>query len=71
MKENEFVLLIGPGTYLVKISDRKLNTEHGNIDLFELEKKNFGDKIKTHTGKEFMIIKPNVLDILMKKARRL
>jgi len=71
MKENELVLLVGPGTYLVKISDRKLNTEHGTVDLFELEKKKFGDKIKTHTGKEFMIVKPNLTDVLMKKAKRL
>jgi len=71
MKEDELVLLVGPGTYLVKISDRKLSTEHGTIDLFELEGKKFGDKIKAHTGKEFMIVKPNVIDVLMRKAKRL
>jgi tRNA (adenine57-N1/adenine58-N1)-methyltransferase len=71
MKEKELVLLVGPGTYLVQVGERKLNTEHGTIDLFELEKKKFGDRIKTHTGKEFMIIKPNVIDILMRKAKRL
>lgn len=71
MKEKELVLLLGPGTYLVKVGERKLNTEHGTIDLFELEEKKFGDKIKTHTGKEFMIVKPNVIDILMRRARRL
>ena len=71
MKEKELVLLIGPGTYLVQVGERKLNTEHGSIDLFELGKKKFGNKIKTHTGKEFMIIKPNLIDILMRKARRL
>jgi tRNA (adenine57-N1/adenine58-N1)-methyltransferase len=71
MKEKELVLLVGPGTYLVQINERKLNTEHGTINLLELEKKKFGDKIKTHTGKEFTIIKPNVIDILMRKAKRL
>jgi len=71
MKENELVLLLGPGTYLVKIGERKLNTEHGTIDLIELKKKKFGDKIKTHTGKEFTIIKPNLIDILMRRAKRL
>jgi len=65
------VLLLGPGTYLVQVGERKLNTEHGTIDLLELEKKKFGDKIKTHIGKEFTIIKPNVVDILMRRAKRL
>ncbi|MDI6825909.1 MAG: methyltransferase domain-containing protein [Candidatus Aenigmarchaeota archaeon] len=71
MEEKELVLLIGPGTYLVQVGERKLNTEHGTIDLLELEKKKFGDKIKTHTGKEFTIIKPSVVDILMRRAKRL
>jgi len=71
MKEKELVLLVGPGTYLAQVGERRLNTEHGNIDLLELEKKKFGDKIKTHTGKEFTIIKPNVIDVLMRKAKRL
>jgi len=71
MKEKELVLLLGPGTYLVQVGERKLNTEHGTIDLLELEKKKFGDRIKTHTGKEFTIIKPNVIDILMRRAKRL
>jgi tRNA (adenine57-N1/adenine58-N1)-methyltransferase len=71
MKEKELVLLLGPGTYLVQVDERKLHTEHGTINLNELEKKEFGDKIKTHTGKEFTIIKPNLIDILMRKAKRL
>jgi len=71
MKEKELVLLLGPGTYLVQVGERKLNTEHGTIDLLELEKKKFGDRIKTHTGKEFTIIKPNVIDVLVRRAKRL
>jgi tRNA (adenine57-N1/adenine58-N1)-methyltransferase len=71
MKERELVLLIGPGNYLVQVGERKLNTEHGTIDLLELEKKKFGGRIKTHNGVEFTIVKPNVIDILMKRAKRL
>jgi tRNA (adenine57-N1/adenine58-N1)-methyltransferase len=41
------------------------------IDLSELLKKNFGERIKTHTGEEFVIIKPTIIDLLMKKVRRL
>jgi tRNA (adenine57-N1/adenine58-N1)-methyltransferase len=71
MKEKELVLLLGKGNYLVRACHGKLNTEHGMIDLSELLKKNFGERIKTHTGEEFVIIKPTIIDLLMKKVRRL
>jgi tRNA (adenine57-N1/adenine58-N1)-methyltransferase len=71
MKEKEHVLLIGKGTYLVQVGYGKLNTEFGIFDLSELLKKDYGDKIKTHFGEEFVAVKPSLLDILLKQAKRL
>lgn len=70
MKENELVLLLGPESYLVKAERKKLNTDKGTIDLSELKNKNYGDRIKSHTGTEFTIVKPNLIDILTKIAKR-
>ena len=71
MKEGQLVLLLGKGTYLVRAGYGKLNTEYGVLDLSELLKRGEGEKIKTHSGEEFVIIKPTVIDILKKRARRL
>ena len=72
MKIDDLVLLLSKEeSYLVRISDRKINTNSGTIDVKKLKKKKFGDEIKTHLGKKFSIIKPTIRDILMKKARRL
>jgi len=71
MKENEFVLLVGKKNYLVRVSNEKFSTQYGIIDLTKLKKKKFGDKIKTHTGGSFILVKPNFLDILTKKCKRL
>lgn len=71
MKEDELVLLLGKRTYLVKVKHEKLNTEYGMIDLSKLLKKKYGDRIRTHLGEDFVIVKPSLLDILSKKAKRL
>jgi tRNA (adenine57-N1/adenine58-N1)-methyltransferase len=71
MKKNELVMLLGRKNYLVKVGNEKFHTEFGIIDLSELLKKKFGGKIKSHSGKEFMIVKPTLTDVLMKKAKRL
>ncbi|MEM5790883.1 MAG: tRNA (adenine-N1)-methyltransferase [Candidatus Aenigmatarchaeota archaeon] len=72
MREKELVLLISKeSSYLVEVSSRKINTKDGIFDLGLLKEKNFGDRIKTHLGKEFTIAKPNIIDILEKKIKRL
>jgi tRNA (adenine57-N1/adenine58-N1)-methyltransferase len=71
MKEKELVLLLGKKSYLVKVGYGKLNTEFGIIDLSRLLKKNFGDSIQTHLEEKFVIVKPTVLDILTRVAKRL
>jgi len=71
MKEKELVVLLGPKKYLVEVGSRTLHTEYGMIDLSKLKRKKYGDILKTHTGQEFIVVKPNLVDILSKKARRI
>jgi tRNA (adenine57-N1/adenine58-N1)-methyltransferase len=71
MKKGELVLFISEdSSHVFQIADEKVNTSDGWIDLTELKKKEYGDKIKTSTGKTFLIIKPNLLDILKKRVKR-
>lgn len=72
MKVEGLILLLSKDeSYVVKISDKIFHTKDGVINLDELKKKKIGDKIKTHIGKEFLIIKPTIVDILEKKMKRL
>jgi len=72
MKVGELVLLVSKkGSYIVEVGDGKLHTKDGVIDLVELKKKNFGDHIKTHLKEKFILIKPNIKDILEKKLKRM
>ena len=72
MKEKELVLLLSERTsYLVEVKNRTLHTKDGTIELNKLKKKRIGSKIKTHLGKEFTIVKPNIVEILEKKVKRL
>lgn len=64
------LLLSKDSSYLVEVGKGKLQTKDGIFDLSETLKKKFGDKIKTHLKKEFKIVKPNLIDLLEKKAER-
>jgi tRNA (adenine57-N1/adenine58-N1)-methyltransferase len=64
-------LLLGKKKYVVNLEGDKYNTQFGQIDLKELKKKKIGERIKTHTGQEFIVAEPSFLDLLEKKARRL
>lgn len=73
MKQGQLVLLLSKeNSYLVSVSKQDFNTRHGLIHLADIQnqKKNFGDKIKTSTGYEFILSKPNLLDILQHKIKR-
>jgi tRNA (adenine57-N1/adenine58-N1)-methyltransferase len=71
MKKGELALLLSKDeSYLVEVSSADFHTKSGMIKLGELRKKKFGDEIKTHTGKEFTIVKPDILDIIDKKVKR-
>lgn len=70
MKKDQLVLLLSKeNSYLVKVKKGKFHTKDGIFNLEELLKKNFGEKIKTHLGKEFLIVKPSITDMLEKIER--
>lgn len=72
MKKGELVLLLSKNeTYLTEVSDKVLHTQSGVIRVKDLKKKKFGDEMKTHIGKKFRIVRPNLSDILSKKMKRL
>jgi len=71
MKIGELVLLFAEDeSYLVEVSDKKISVKSGLINLKELLRKKYGDEIKTHIGKKFYVVKPNIIDILEKRIRR-
>lgn len=71
MIRDELVLLLAKDeSYLVKITDQVFNTSSGEIKLGELKRKKYGSKIKTHLGKEFILVKPTITDFLRRRARR-
>jgi tRNA (adenine57-N1/adenine58-N1)-methyltransferase len=72
VEEKELVLLLSKEeSYLVEVRNKTLHTQSGTIDLGTLLKKKPGNKIKTHLGKEFVIVKPNFGDLLNRKMKRL
>ena len=70
MNENLVLLISDDSSYLVNITDEKINTSHGWIDLSKIRSKTFGSSVKSSTGKEFTIVKPNIIDILKKRVKR-
>lgn len=71
LKEGELILLLSKNSsYLIEARKGKLQTKDGIFDLNEILNKKIGDKIKTHLKKEFQIVKPNLIDILERKAER-
>lgn len=71
MIKEDHVMLIGKRSFLVKIENNKFHTQYGIIDLSKIKKMNWGDKISTHSGEEFTIIKPSIIDFMQKKMKRL
>lgn len=71
MKVGELALLLSEGeSYLVEVSNRAINVQSGMIDLSKLKNKKFGGTISTHKGKKFLIVKPNIRDIIEKRVKR-
>lgn len=72
LKDGELVLLLSRDeSYLVEVSPRTIHTQSGMIEYKKLKDKTFGKKIKTHLGKEFILVEPNIKDILDKKIKRI
>jgi|FaiFalDrversion3_1042247.scaffolds.fasta_scaffold00683_3 tRNA (adenine57-N1/adenine58-N1)-methyltransferase len=70
MKKNPILLLSKDESYLLTDTEKDFNVKSGLIKAKDLKNKKFGDKIKTHLGKEFYIVRPNILDVLNKKVKR-
>lgn len=67
--KDKVLLLSKDESYLVTASKKKFNVQSGMIDLGNLIGKIYGGKIKTHIGKEFIIVKPTMLDMFSKFTR--
>src|SRR3972149_1601456 len=72
MKSGEKVLLMSKdSSYVVEVGKGKYQTKEGIVELAALKKHKFGDEIKTHLGKKFVIARPTIVDFLRKSAKRL
>jgi len=70
MRDGEVVLLLnGKNSYLVEKSDKKIQTAEGIVNLKQIKK--FDSSVKSHTGKIFFVVKPNLNDILKKRVKRM
>lgn len=68
IKDKDFVLLCGEKTFLVQKGQKVFHSNFGIIDLTKI--KEYGHKVKSPAGAEFIAIKPSVLDML-RKCRRM
>lgn len=68
---NLVLLLSKDESYLVEVSKKDFHTKSGIIKLKEIVGKDYGGKIKTHLGKEFTIVEPNINDFLEKRIERM
>lgn len=71
VKEGSYVLLLGKErNFLLKVEkNKKFHCDEGIIDMENIIGKSYGSIIKTHINKEFVLIKPTIIDFLNKKAR--
>jgi tRNA (adenine57-N1/adenine58-N1)-methyltransferase len=71
IKEGERAVLIDERgrKYLVKAERRQLHTDLGVIDLAGLIGAEPGARIKSHVGKEFVVLSPRIVDYLQKMRR--
>jgi len=70
MKNGELVLLINEkNSYVVEKSDAKIQTADGIVDLKKIKK--FDSIAKTSTGRKYFVARPNLVDILRKKVKRM
>jgi tRNA (adenine57-N1/adenine58-N1)-methyltransferase len=69
--EGERVIIIDERgrKYLVKLGNKTLHTNLGTVNLGELIGKNPGTKINSHIGKEFVALRPSMVDYLQKIRR--
>lgn len=71
IQEGERVILIDERgrKYLIKAERRQLHTDFGVLDLAGLIGAEPGTRIKSHVGKEFVVLSPRIVDYLQKMRR--
>lgn len=71
IEENERIILIDERgrKYLVKAERRHLHTDLGVVDLSEAINQDPGARLKSHVGKEFILLRPRIIDYLQKLHR--
>lgn len=69
--EGERVIIIDERgkKYLVQVNQKKLHTSLGILDLGELIGKEPGFKLKSHLNKDFIVLRPTIVDYLQKLRR--
>ena len=71
IQESERAILIDERgrKYLVKAERRQLHTDFGVLDLAGLIGAEPGTRIKSHVGREFVVLSPRIVDYLQKMRR--
>lgn len=55
--------------YLVTVEEREFHTDLGIINLGELLSRQPGDRVVSHKGEEFIVLRPDINDIIAKMRR--
>lgn len=71
VREGDRVILLDERgkKYLVRVERRMLHTDLGFLNLADLLGISFGERIRSHTGREFVVLKPRMSDFLQKMRR--
>lgn len=69
--EGERIILIDESgrTYLTKAERRQLHTKFGVVELGEAIGKEPGARLRSHLGKEFVLLRPSITDYMQKLRR--
>ncbi len=68
IKKDDKILLVGEKNYLLKAGEI-FSSQYGNIDLKKIVGKNYGAKIRSSKGNEFVVVKPSLTDMIYKFRR--
>jgi tRNA (adenine57-N1/adenine58-N1)-methyltransferase len=71
IENNDLVLLVHrKKTFLIAVTERDFHSHFGVVDLARLVGKEYGTRIVSHSGHEFVAIKPTFIDFI-KKMRKM
>lgn len=71
IKDGDLVLLLHKKkSFLLRVSEREFHSHFGVVNLSELIENAFGTRIESHSGKEFVALRPTFTDFI-KKMRKM